>query len=165
MALEGLSRSFLSRTDQKGFQSSSPVKVPPCLPAHLDSLNPTTTQLSQKAQSEHLADEFQTMGGQICPNIINLLPLIFSGFPSTFISITHPPCQFPLSYHSQTPPHPHTHIPFLLLASVSGAVPVTSLWVMRACLLTLCHSLMSWDSNIFARVFFTLRAVRREAGL
>lgn len=28
-----------------------------------------------------------------------------------------------------------------------------------------CHSLMSWDSNILARVFFTLRAVRREAGL
>lgn len=27
------------------------------------------------------------------------------------------------------------------------------------------HSFMSWDSNIFARVFFTLRAVRREAGL
>lgn len=37
--------------------------------------------------------------------------------------------------------------------------------LMRASLLTRCHSLMSWDSNIFARVFFTLRAVRREAGL
>ncbi|KAG7224034.1 hypothetical protein INR49_015291 [Caranx melampygus] len=31
-------------------------------------------------------------------------------------------------------------------------------------LLTLCHILMSWDSNIFARLFFTLRAVSVRNG-
>ena len=57
MALGGSSRSFLCLEPIRGisgFQSSSPAQVPPCLPAPLDSLDPTTTQLPQKAQSQHL---------------------------------------------------------------------------------------------------------------
>lgn len=53
--------------------------------------------------------------------------------------------------------------PFLLLARWPSGGDKSRL--MTASVSTPCHSLMSWDSNILARVFFTLRAVRREAGL
>lgn len=53
------------------------------------------------------------------PGVINLLASHFSGSPPTIISIAHPPCQFPLSHHSQS-----FFFPFLLLAGVSGTVPV-----------------------------------------
>ena len=65
------------------------------------------------------AEVAQTMGGQISPDIINLSPLTSLAPPSAIIAITHPPCHSPLSYHSQS-----LFLPFLLLAIVSGAVPV-----------------------------------------
>lgn len=57
--------------------------------------------------------------------------------------------------------------PFFSLASVSAVEPVavTGLHVMTTSFFISCHILMSWHSNILASVFFTLRAVRREAGL
>lgn len=162
MALEGQSRSFLCTELIRGILVLSCKG--PCPPARLDSLDPTTTQLSQKAQPEHFVwGRGDWDSGRLgLPWHNTFFASHFSGSPPTIMSIAHPPSQFPLSYRSQS-----LFFPFLLLASVSGAVPVavTSLWVMRASLSTLCHILMSWDSNIFARVFFTLRAVRREAGL
>lgn len=60
-----------------------------------------------------------------------------------------------------------SYFPFLRLVILRGLCQ----WQWQVCRweenisLILCHSLMSWDSNIFARVFFTRRAVRRQAGL
>lgn len=113
------------------------------------------------------AEVTQTTGGLIShqPDMINRSPLILlaPGRPLC------PSLMFPvgfLSSHQSQSPSPPT---FFFWPVVSGAVPVaaTSLWMRRASLLILCHIdvLMSWDSNIFARVFFTLRAVRRDAGL
>lgn len=162
MALEGQSRSCLCPQLIRGISVLLSCKGP-SPPAHLDSQDPTAAQLSQKAHPAHRGRGWlgQWEGGSPS-DMINLTASHYSGSPSTIISITHPRCQFPLSYHSQS-----LFLPFRRLASVSGAVasgsdkcPLT-----RASLSTLRHSLMSWDSNIFARVFFTLRAVRREAGL
>lgn len=85
--------------------------------------------------------------------------------PPTIISIAHRPCHFPAPHHSQS-----RFFFFITLFPLSywpgwrgrGSGSSSSVFWRQLCL---CHSLMSWDSSILARVFFTLRAVRRDAGL
>lgn len=102
------------------------------------------TPLSQKAQSEDR-------------RLLNLYLDILLGS-----IIAYPACQCLLSDHSQS-----LYFPFLRLVILRGLCQ----WQWQVCRweesisLILRHSLMSWDSNIFARVFFTRRAVRRQAGL
>lgn len=88
--------------------------------------------------------------------LLNLVLDILTGF-----IIAYPICQCLLSDHSQS-----LIFPFFRLKR-PVPVAVTSLQVRREHLYfsILRHSLMSWDSNIFASVFFTRRAVRRQDGL
>lgn len=144
MAFEGQSRRLL-QIDQ--------IRVGPLVPMSCRgslSSGPKNTQLSQKAQPEHRRTRL------LWPH---------QSFTSHFSGSVH--FSFPvhfLSHHSQ---FAFFFSPFFSLASVSAVEPVavTGLHVMTTSFFISCHILMSWHSNILASVFFTLRAVRREAGL
>lgn len=129
----------------------------------LNSLEPKTTQLSQKAQSEHWGRGASDNGRADVPWYNKFFGIYHYSAPSvTIISITHPPCQLSLFYYSQSL---FFFFPFFWPAWVACASGNDETLGDDMILWTLCHSLISWDSNIFARVFFTLRAVRRQVGL
>lgn len=153
----------LFRTDQRDFSTPLPQgSLSSCPHGQSGPDNHSAfTESTTRTWSE--AEVAQTMGGQISPDIVNLLPPIFlAPRRPLFLSLT-----LPVSFLC---PIIHSLFFFFSLSSIGqckwrSASGSDKSLVMRASLLTLCHSLMSWDSNIFARVFFTLRAERRQAGL
>lgn len=162
MALRKKRWNSLSSTWSEGLQSSTAEVL-----RHMSSRTAWTRQSLSFHRKHNLytcseARMVQTTEGKISLETINLLPLIFF-----FLGSWWPSSQSIIPVSFFCPIIQSLSVSLSSVGQYKWSVPVvmTSLWAMKACLLSLCHTLMSCDSNIFARVFFTRRAVRRLTGL